>query len=113
MASSPDLGVRLTMSASARGKKRTCQGCSESFYDLNKDPAVCPHCGHSHPQDSFLLSKKAPPQPPSKPKALATDDVDVDDDLDDDDDVLNDDDDLDDDDDDVVIPKVKTSDDDD
>ena len=99
------------MSASARGKKRTCQGCSESFYDLNKDPAICPHCGHSHPQESFLLSKKAPPEPPAKPKASVTDDVDVD--VDDDDDVLNDDDDLDDDDDDVVIPKVKTSDDDD
>jgi hypothetical protein len=103
------------MSAAARGKKRTCQGCSESFYDLNKDPAVCPHCGHSHPQEAFLLAKKSAPEPAAKPKAkpAVDDDVDVDDDLDDDD-VLNDDDDLDDDDDDaVVIPKVKPSDDDD
>lgn len=101
------------MSTSARGKKRTCQGCSKSFYDLNKDPAICPYCEHSHPQESFLLSTKAPPEPAAKPKTVADDDdVDVDDDLDDDD-VLNDDDDLDDDDDGVVIPKVKTSDDDD
>lgn len=102
------------MSASARGKKRTCTGCSESFYDLNKDPAICPHCGHSHPQESFLLSKKSPPEPVAKAKspAASVDDVTVDEDLDDDD-VLNDDDDLDDDDNDVVIPKVKTSDDDD
>lgn len=100
------------MNASARGKKRTCEGCSESFYDLNKDPAVCPHCGHSHAQESFLLSKKAPALAPVKPKAVpaVSDDVDVD--LDDDD-ALTDDDDLDDDDDAVVIPKVKTSDDDD
>jgi hypothetical protein len=100
------------MSAAARGKKRTCQGCAESFYDLNKDPALCPHCGHSHAQESFLLSKKAAPEPAAKPKATPAATDDVDDDLDDDD-VLNDDNDLDDDDDDVVIPKVKTSDDDD
>lgn len=29
----------------ARGTKRTCQSCDERFYDLEKTPILCPHCG--------------------------------------------------------------------
>ena len=29
----------------ARGTKRTCQSCDERFYDLEKSPILCPHCG--------------------------------------------------------------------
>ena len=29
----------------ARGTKRTCQSCDERFYDLEKSPIICPHCG--------------------------------------------------------------------
>lgn len=31
----------------ARGTKRTCQNedCESKFYDLNRDPVVCPVCG--------------------------------------------------------------------
>ncbi len=28
-----------------RGTKRQCQSCEIKFYDLNKDPIVCPSCG--------------------------------------------------------------------
>lgn len=28
-----------------RGMKRTCQSCDERFYDLEKTPILCPHCG--------------------------------------------------------------------
>jgi uncharacterized protein (TIGR02300 family) len=28
-----------------RGIKRTCQSCDERFYDLEKAPILCPHCG--------------------------------------------------------------------
>jgi uncharacterized protein (TIGR02300 family) len=27
------------------GSKRHCQSCATKFYDLNKDPIVCPKCG--------------------------------------------------------------------
>jgi uncharacterized protein (TIGR02300 family) len=27
------------------GAKRHCQSCATKFYDLNKDPIVCPKCG--------------------------------------------------------------------
>jgi uncharacterized protein (TIGR02300 family) len=29
----------------ARGTKRTCQACGVRFYDLLRDPIVCPACG--------------------------------------------------------------------
>ncbi len=29
----------------ARGTKRSCQSCDERFYDLEKTPILCPHCG--------------------------------------------------------------------
>ncbi len=29
----------------ARGTKRTCQSCGARFYDLNRDPIICPLCG--------------------------------------------------------------------
>jgi len=32
-------------SKAARGTKRTCQGCGARFYDLNRDPIICPVCG--------------------------------------------------------------------
>lgn len=28
----------------ARGTKRSCQSCNNRFYDLNRDPIVCPIC---------------------------------------------------------------------
>lgn len=35
------------MAKDARGTKRTCQSseCGSRFYDLNRDPIVCPLCG--------------------------------------------------------------------
>ena len=27
------------------GSKRVCQSCGGRFYDLLRDPIVCPHCG--------------------------------------------------------------------
>lgn len=32
----------------ARGIKRTCQSCDERFYDLEKSPIICPHCGATY-----------------------------------------------------------------
>jgi uncharacterized protein (TIGR02300 family) len=33
---------------SARGTKRTCQECQVRFYDLSREPIVCPSCGAQH-----------------------------------------------------------------
>ncbi len=36
------------------GKKRTCPKCDTRFYDLNKDPLLCPNCGHTFSLDSIM-----------------------------------------------------------
>ena len=39
----------------ALGTKRICTGCEAKFYDLGKDPIVCPTC------DTVYVIPKAPP----------------------------------------------------
>ena len=39
------------------GMKRTCPSCAARFYDLNKDPIVCPKCGESFVVEPILPSK--------------------------------------------------------
>lgn len=88
------------MDLSARGKKRRCLECDEAFYDLNRDPAVCPHCGHANPLDAFAVGKRPPPPEPKAAVIEATDEEDVEL-VDEDDAVIDDEEDLDDDDDDI------------
>jgi uncharacterized protein (TIGR02300 family) len=84
------------------GEKRTCVSCGTRFFDLGKDPAVCPKCATEQPAEQPRL-KRAAPQPEEakkvvKPAAADPDDVDVevgDDEADED--ILEDADDLDDD----------------
>jgi uncharacterized protein (TIGR02300 family) len=40
------------------GTKRLCAGCDAKFYDLMKDPIVCPMC-----EAVFIVPKVAPPRP--------------------------------------------------
>lgn len=43
------------MAKPALGTKRVCSGCEAKFYDLGKDPIVCPTC------DTVFVIPKAPP----------------------------------------------------
>ena len=43
------------MAKPALGTKRICTGCEAKFYDLGKDPIVCPSC------DTVYVIPKAPP----------------------------------------------------
>jgi len=47
------------------GLKRTCQSCGSKFYDLSKDPIVCPKCGAEFDPEAVWKTKraKAPPAP--------------------------------------------------
>lgn len=35
----------------ARGTKRVCHSCGGKFYDLNRDPIICPLCQSTYHQD--------------------------------------------------------------
>jgi uncharacterized protein (TIGR02300 family) len=41
------------------GSKRQCMTCGAKFYDLNKDPAVCPRCGTA--MQAAAVTRVAPP----------------------------------------------------
>ena len=28
-----------------RGEKRRCMGCNTLFFDMQRSPVICPHCG--------------------------------------------------------------------
>ena len=34
------------------GKKVVCNNCEAKFYDLNRKPAICPHCGTEYKEVS-------------------------------------------------------------
>jgi uncharacterized protein (TIGR02300 family) len=79
------------------GEKHTCVSCGARFFDLGKEPAVCPKCGTEQPAEQPRLKRAAPlPEETKKvvkPAVVDPDDVDVevaDDDADED--ILEDDD---------------------
>lgn len=78
------------------GKKQTCKSCEARFFDLNKNPAVCPKCGEEIKISKSKIRRSAAPAPdavaPSAPTAATIPARKV---VDDDDDDMLDDDDLD------------------
>ena len=43
------------------GLKRQCMSCGAKFYDLSKDPAVCPKCGTVFQAVAVAMSRVAAP----------------------------------------------------
>lgn len=75
-------------SKAERGTKRTCQNgsCGSRFYDLNRDPVVCPMCGSGYviatvppasaAADAQRRTAKQPERPPTaEAPELAGDDA--------------------------------------
>lgn len=89
------------MAKSEWGLKRTCLSCGARFYDMKKDPIVCPSCETVFDPDAVLRPRRSrAPVESSAPKpapAAAAEESDDDLDLGDDDDVVDLDDDEDDD----------------
>lgn len=97
---------RFNMAQPELGSKRVCVSCGARFYDLNKEPAVCPKCGADQPAEVPRLKRAgdipAPvPVKAPKPTEESDDDIDLDTGDDDDDDAIEDTADLDDDADDI------------
>ena len=47
------------------GKKRTCQSCEARFFDLNKNPAICPKCSDKNKIPTTKSRGTTPPAPKS------------------------------------------------
>ena len=45
------------------GTKRICPSCGARYYDLRKDPPVCPRCGTPFDPEALLKSRRARPAP--------------------------------------------------
>jgi uncharacterized protein (TIGR02300 family) len=62
------------------GVKRTCVACGAKFYDLGKQPAVCPKCGTEQPAEQPRPRRAAlPPEEKVKKRPTPGTDVDSDD----------------------------------
>ena len=62
------------------GIKRTCQNCGARFYDLHRDPIVCPNCQATYDPERQPRARRpvaAPrPEPAAAPPAKVVEDVD-------------------------------------
>jgi len=52
------------------GMKLTCESCGARFYDLNKQPAVCPKCGAKNARPQVFRSRR-PSEERAEKKAAA------------------------------------------
>tara|TARA_E500000331_G_scaffold341797_1_gene374699 strand:+ start:764 stop:1180 length:417 start_codon:yes stop_codon:yes gene_type:complete len=48
-----------------RGIKRLCQDCGALYYDLDKNPIICPKCGAEFDPEAILKSRRARPMTPN------------------------------------------------
>ena len=75
-----------TATKAARGTKRTCQNedCGARFYDLNRDPIVCPECDSKyvivvHPPTPAQAAAEKARKPIKNPDFVASDEAKSDD----------------------------------
>ncbi len=46
------------------GTKRICPSCGQRYYDLLREPVVCPKCSTPYDPEAFLRARRARPAPP-------------------------------------------------
>jgi len=46
------------------GSKRICPSCGARYYDLLREPVICPKCSTPFDPEAFLKSRRARPAPP-------------------------------------------------
>ena len=48
------------------GTKRICPSCGTRYYDLLREPVICPKCSTPYDPEAFLKSRRARPIPPAE-----------------------------------------------
>lgn len=51
--------IEIPMTKPELGVKRDCPNCGARFYDLNREPARCPKCGHEFVPEALLKPRKS------------------------------------------------------
>ena len=63
------------------GTKRRCTSCGTVFYDLKKEPIICPHCSVVHQPELLLKPRRGRPEEKPvvvpKPKPVPVEEVEV------------------------------------
>ncbi len=62
------------------GMKLTCESCGARFYDLNKQPGICPKCGAANARPVIFKASRRPAEEKVKapvPAKVAPDEEDV------------------------------------
>lgn len=59
------------------GAKRQCQACGAKFFDLNKDPIVCPKCGTVFQGTALLRTRVASKEDEEDTETVAPAGVDI------------------------------------
>ena len=54
------------------GVKRSCLSCGARFYDLNRDPIVCPKCGAEFDISALAKPRRMKPEKAETPAPAAT-----------------------------------------
>src|SRR3954451_4993932 len=62
------------------GTKRICPSCGTRYYDLMRDPVVCPKCSTPFDPEAFLKARRARPVAPVEKELepVGADDIDPD-----------------------------------
>ena len=62
------------------GSKRICPSCGTRYYDLMRDPVVCPKCSTPFDPEAFLKARRARPAAPVEKEVepVGAEDIDAD-----------------------------------
>jgi uncharacterized protein (TIGR02300 family) len=78
----------MSMAKPEWGAKRQCVSCGERFYDLNRDPILCPECGAPFEIEALVRGKRARAVARPETAKAVVEDVELVDDEDEDDAVV-------------------------
>src|ERR1700730_10970587 len=62
------------------GSKRICPSCGARYYDLLREPVICPKCATPFDAEAFLKSRRSRPAPPVEKELepVGADEIDAD-----------------------------------
>src|SRR5260370_25923470 len=77
----PEFSKGASVAKPEWGTKRICPSCGTRYYDLLRDPVVCPKCSTPFDPEAFLKARRARPAAPVEKELEPVSDEEVDLDL--------------------------------